>query len=213
VKPDGVPTFDPAVPPPADRPSVGSLLLGVVALAGERMHLIGDKQTPTAALVVGLLSDGRDAVTHAVSDWARGARDAVPVEKMREAVNHARERGRDALISSKADASQWLQTTAQAPKKWAEETAIPQVMEDMTPYMTEQFMPKIIDAMMPHIRETVVPAVIDDLTTDPRVRTLIAEQSAGVVGAAADELRHVTASADDKVENAFHRTFSRHQTS
>jgi hypothetical protein len=213
VTPDEVPSFDPAAPPTPERASAGSVLIGVVALAGERMHIIGDRQAPTAALVVGLMSDGRDAFAQRVTGWARGARDAVPVEKVRGALDHAKSRGRVTLDSSKADASRWLHSTSQAPMKWAEDTAIPKVMDDMTPYMTEQFMPKIIDAMMPHIREQVVPAIIDDLTTDPRIRTLIAEQSAGVVSAAAGELRQVTSSADDKVENAFQRTFSRNHTS
>jgi hypothetical protein len=202
-------TPDPENP---ERPSPGSVLIGVAALAGERMHLIGERQAPAAALVVGLVSDGRDAAMSTVTGWARSARDAVPVGRMRAALTHARARGEETIASGKAEASQWLHTTAQAPVKWAEGTAIPQVMDDMTPYMTEQFMPKILDAMMPHIREHVVPAVIDDLTTDPRVRALIAEQSAGVVSAAAGELRQVTSNADDKVEHAFRRTFSRHHT-
>jgi hypothetical protein len=191
---------------------VGSLFLGVAALAGERLHLMGDKQAPTAALVVGLVSDGRDKVI----DMGRDALRSMPVDKMRSAVNdamtHARTRGQGAIASSKADASDWLQSTAGAPRKWAETKAIPQVMDDMTPYMAEEFMPKMIDAMMPHIRETVVPALIDDLTVDPRIRKMITEQSHGAVSAAADELRQVTASADDQVESAFKRTFTRHHT-
>ncbi len=209
------PDEDPAVVPDSPqtgRRSVGSLFLGVAALAGQRLHLMGDQQNPTAALVVGLMSDGKDKVV----DLGKGAYRSVPVDKVRnavsDAVTHARARGQDAIASSKADASQWLSSTASAPKKWAETKAIPQVMDDMTPYMTDEFMPKMIDAMMPHIRETVVPAVIDDLTTDPRVRKMIAEQSHGAVSAAADELRQVTASADDQVESAFRRTFTRHQT-
>lgn len=191
---------------------MGSLFLGMVALAGEKLHLVGADQAPAAALMVGLVSDGKDKVV----DLGRGAIRSVPVDKVRGAVSgvvtHAKTRGQDAISSSKTDASNWLQATAGAPRKWAETKAIPQVMDDMTPYMTDEFMPKMIDAMMPHIRETVVPAVIDDLTTDPRVRKMIAEQSAGAVSAAADELRHVTASADDQVESAFRRTFSRHNT-
>ncbi len=200
---------NPETDAPSEQPSMTSLLLGMVALAGERLHVVGERQAPAAALVVGLVTDGRDVVT----DLGKGAWRAVPVDRMREAVTHARNRGQDALTSSKAGAAQWLQSRAGAPRKWAEEKAIPQVVDDMTPYMTEQFMPKMIDAMMPHIRAQVVPAVIDDLTTDPRVRNMIAEQSHGAVSAAADELRQVTATADDQIESAFRRTFSRHHSS
>lgn len=210
MEPDAVGS-EPA-PPAGSRPSMGTLFLGAVALAGERLHLIGDKQAPTAALVVGLMSDGRDAVSNAVGDLARGARRAVPVERMRGAMEHAKERGQGALASSKADTKTWLSSAVQAPKNWAEQKAVPAVMDDMTPYMTQEFMPKMIDAMMPHIRQTVVPALIDDLTVDPRIRTMITEQSHGAVSAAADELRQVTANADDQIESAFRRTFTRHHS-
>jgi hypothetical protein len=53
----------------------------------------------------------------------------------------------------------------------------------------------------------VLPVVIDDLTSDPRVRNLVVEQSRGVLGDAAAQVRTGTAEADDRVEAAVRRIF------
>jgi len=74
--------------------------------------------------------------------------------------------GRDTLATGRTQVGEWLRATAEVPVKWAENTAIPKVMDDMTPYIADEMMPKLIDAMMPQIRATVLPAIIEDLTTD-----------------------------------------------
>jgi hypothetical protein len=196
---------------PTGGVSVGDMLLGAASAAGER--IIGAEQT---ALVVGVVADGRDAMAHAFMAMTSSVRRLVPADNVQGAVEHARARGRDAMAagrdsfaSGREQVGEWLRSAAGVPVKWAEQTAIPKVMDDMTPYIADEMMPKLIDAMMPQIRSTVVPAIIEDLTTDPRVRTMIAEQSHGVVAAAADELRQVTSDADDNLESAFRRTFVR----
>jgi hypothetical protein len=63
--------------------------------------------------------------------------------------------------------------------------------------------PRLIDATIPLLRAEVLPVVIKDLTDDPLLRTLVLEQSRGVVSQAADQLRNATAHADDRVENLF----------
>lgn len=225
---------------PGANPSVGRLLLGAASLAGERLRLTGQDRSSTTSLVVGLISDGRDAVTQAVSELAAGARESPPASRVRGAIDrargaldqargaidqargaldqargaidHARGRGHALLAGSREETDAWLHDTAQRYLAWAGHAIVPPVMDDATPYVTQEFVPRVIEAAMPQIRATVVPAIIEDLTTDPRVRVMIAEQSHGAVGAAADELRKVTSTADDQVESAFRRTFHRHPT-
>jgi hypothetical protein len=226
--------------PPRANPSVGRLLLGAASLAGERLRLTGRDRSSTASLVVGLISDGRDAVSQAVSGLATGARESRPatrvrgaldqargaidqargaldqargaLDQARDAIDHARGRGHDLLAGSREETDAWLHDVMQRSLAWAGHAIVPPVMDNATPYVTREFVPKVIEAVMPQIRATVVPAIIEDLTTDPRVRVMIAEQSHGAVAAAADELRKVTSTADDQVESAFRRTFHRHST-
>ena len=49
--------------------------------------------------------------------------------------------------------------------------------------------------------------IVDDLAHDPNIRTMISEQSQGVVTDATEELRETSAEADDRVELAFRRLF------
>src|SRR5262249_31118176 len=109
---------DPALPV---RPTVGHLFLGAATLAGERLHLIGTKQTPTIALVVGLVSEGRDAAGRAAGRMVDGARKAVPTSRIRQVLDEAATRGKEAMASSKDETTHWLQTAADGPLKWAEQ--------------------------------------------------------------------------------------------
>ena len=221
-------------------PSVGRLLLGAASLAGERLRLGGKDRSSTAALVVGLISDGREAVNQAMYelgavarespsstrtrgaigrardaiDQARGALDQArnAIDQARGAIDRARGRGHQVLAGSREETDAWLHDVMQRSLAWAGHAIVPPVMDDAAPYVTQEFVPKVIEAVMPQIRATVVPAIIEDLTTDPRVRVMITEQSHGAVAAAADELRKVTSTADDQVESAFRRTFHRNST-
>jgi hypothetical protein len=212
----------PAEPGPARsgaRPPVSHLVIGTVTLTGERLRLIGEKQLPAIALTVGLVAEGRDAVGRAV----RRTRQAIPTGKVREVLDTASSHGRQTMDASQAETAQWLAATGSsvgapvknatsAPVKWVERTVIPKIVDDMMPYVIGSVMPKVIEEMLPQIRTVVVPVIIDDLTSDPRVRTMIAEQSSGVVAAATDELREAAADADDHVESAFRSVFRRHST-
>jgi hypothetical protein len=197
---------DPALPA---RPTVGHLFLGAATLAGERLHLIGTKQTPTIAVVVGLVSEGRDAAGRAAGRMVDGARQAVPTSRLRHFLDDAATRGKQTMASSKDETAHWLQSAADGPLKWAEQSLIPRMVDDLTPYMVNTVAPKMIDGVLPQIRTTVVPAIIEDLTTDPRVLGMVTEQSHGAVAAATDDLREATATADDRVENAFRNAFRR----
>lgn len=126
-------------------------------------------------------------------------------ERIDRVVAEARERGAAAVAESRADASAFVQATVNDAIAWAQAQAIPQIVDGLVPHMIDSVVPRIIDGAMPEIRSRVLPVVIDDLTTDPRVRELAVEQGRGVVGEAAEHLRQTSASADDRVESAFHR--------
>jgi hypothetical protein len=81
------------------------------------------------------------------------------------------------------------------------DTVAPQVVEAMMPTIRDELAPQVVDALMPKIREEVVPAILDDIVDDPKVRTLIREQSQGMFLDALERLRRTLARADEIVEN------------
>jgi hypothetical protein len=192
------------------RPPVSHLVVGAVTLTGERLRLLREKQLPAIALAVGVAAESRLAVGRAVES----AKQAVPREQMRDMLDTASSHGRQTVDASQSETSHWLRSVVSnavgAPVKWVEDKVIPKLIEDLMPYMVNNLMPKMIDEMLPQIRTVVLPVMIDDLTTDPRVRTMITEQSGSMVTAATDELREATAGADDHVEAAFRNVFRRH---
>lgn len=195
------------------RPAVGQLLLGAVTLAGERLRLLGPKRTPAVAIVVGLVSEGRDAAaraaTRTANQVATTARQADPSDRIKRLLDGAASRGSQKLTSSKDETAQWLRSAVDRPLKWAEQTLIPRVVDDMTPYLVDTVTPRVINGALPAVRTKVVPAIIEDLTKDPRVRIMVAEQSHGAVAAAKEDLREAVARADDRVEAAFRNAFRR----
>jgi hypothetical protein len=193
----------------ASRPGLGKLMLGAATLAGERTHLLSDRQTPALALVVGLVSEGRDAAARAAERVVDGARQAMPGERFRQLIDGASERGKNALATSREQAAQWLASAADSPIRWAEQSLIPRVVDDMRPYVANTLAPQVIDDVMPQIRTTVVPAIIEDLAANPKVRAMVTEQSHGAVAAATGDLREAAADADDRVETAFRNAFRR----
>jgi len=88
----------------------------------------------------------------------------------------------------------------------------PQLVEQLMPYLTQEAIPKIMDGAMPYIRTAVMPVILEDLTHDPEVREMIAEQGRGVLTDATMQLRETSATADDRVENGFRRLFHMPQT-
>jgi hypothetical protein len=120
-------------------------------------------------------------------------------------VSEARSRGQAAVAESRADASAFVEAAVADGLAWAQAQVIPQIVDGLVPHMVDSVVPRIIEGAMPDIRARVLPMIIDDLTNDPKVRDLALEQGRGAVGEAAEHLRSTTASADDRVEAAFHR--------
>jgi hypothetical protein len=86
---------------------------------------------------------------------------------------------------------------------------LPKFIDDLVPHLISDVMPKLIDGALPDIRDRVVPVIIDDLTTDSRVQELILNQSRGVLGQLADQLRTNTVRADERLEAAARRVVAR----
>lgn len=110
---------------------------------------------------------------------------------------------------SRADARAFVREGVDRALVWAEQFAAPRLIEGILPYLEARLVPQLIDAAMPLVRAQVIPAIIEDLTDNPLVRTLLLEQSRGVVSHAADQLRDATAEADGRVEDLFQRLVHR----
>lgn len=78
----------------------------------------------------------------------------------------------------------------------------PQVIEGVMPLIIDEVAPQVIEGVLPMIRTQVVPVIMEDIVDDPRVRTLIREQSQGLVLDALERARRGLARADDAVEKA-----------
>src|SRR5262245_44983639 len=83
--------------PPRANPSVRPLLLGAASIAGQPLGLSGRDRSSTASLVVGLIFDGRDAITQTVSDFARESPSATRVRGTLDQARGAIDRARSAL--------------------------------------------------------------------------------------------------------------------
>lgn len=97
------------------------------------------------------------------------------------------------------------------------EVVAPQIVAALTPKITDEVAPQVIDGVMPHIiddsapriitgvlpmiRQQVVPQIMDDIVDDPRVRSLIKEQSQALILDALERMRRGLARADDVVDN------------
>jgi hypothetical protein len=117
----------------------------------------------------------------------------------------ARNAGRATIAAGREDAAAFVRSSVADGMAWAETQAVPRIVDSLVPHLVDSVVPRLIDGVMPEIRETVLPAVIDDLTNDPKVRDLVMEQSRGVIGEAAQQVRSASAHADNRVEAAFRR--------
>lgn len=177
-----------------ERPPARRLLLGAAVLAGEKLHLTEGPPARPVALLVGLAVRGREATAQAVTRVRR----AMPQSPgfLRGFLEETGRKGARTIHIGRHDAELWLKSALDDGLAWAEKSVIPKVIDDMTP------------KLMTTIRQTIMPQVIDDLAKDSRIRSLIAEQSHGMVTEAAEELRDSSSKADDRVENAFRRIFN-----
>jgi hypothetical protein len=219
-----------------ERAPLGRLALGVTVLAGERLKLF-DKPVPESlAVIIGVAERGGDTARRALrraedtakkaqgnlkkaQDNLRKARDTAmkagdtakkvtpQPKRIQKFLDEARIRGTKTIRVGRLEAKGFFVRTMDDSIKWAERTIIPRVVDDMTPHIVNHVVPKIIDGVMPQIRSRVVPAIIEDLSTDERIRNLIAEQSHGIITEATEELRENSARADDRLEDSFRKLF------
>ncbi len=147
-------------------------------------------------------------------DWAARQSAGEPVTggllarsraRLSRLVLDARTAGEATLSAGRAEADALVRTGVADGIAWAQAQAVPQIVDGMVPHLVDTVMPQLIEGALPEIRARVLPVVIDDLTNDPRLRELVMEQSRGVVGEAAHQVRSATANADDRVETAFRR--------
>lgn len=134
-----------------------------------------------------------------------------PVARAKYRINRtattARDRGRVAVDAGRAEAVAFVRSSVDDGIAWAQNAVVPRVVDGLVPHLVDSVVPRIIDGVLPEVRARVLPVVIDDLTTDPRVRDMVVEQSKGMLEEAAEQVRDTTSSADDRVEAAFRRLF------
>jgi hypothetical protein len=198
----------------------------MAVLAAERLPA-GARANRALAMGVGLLqqtvaetrlaaerASGPSArVASRSANWFHGAPDSAAHggalarsrDRMERIAADARQRGQATIDTARADAVMGLRTSVDDGIAWTLARVVPKIVDDMMPYLVDQVMPRIIEGAMPKIRTRVLPVVIDDLSHDPRIRDLVFEQSRGAAGAAAQQVRATTASADDRAEAAYRR--------
>jgi len=176
---------------------ITELAVGTAVIASEQVRggarAVGGR---AAAVFVGLAVKTRER-----TDRAR--------EMFTVAIDDAERRGRDTIASRRQGASGLVDATIDDALAWAQVKVLPKFIDDLVPHLISDVMPKLIDGALPDIRDRVVPVIIDDLTTDSRVQELILNQSRGVLGQLADQLRTNTVRADERLEAAARRVVAR----
>jgi hypothetical protein len=196
----------------ADRPEPGPLLMGLgfAILIGERLN----PQAPTSrslAVLVGLArraaARGRQAVALANDSPTLVMADAVawsvdfpakavaqsPIVHTRRALSSAatsaEASGQAAISEGRAQALAALHQAVNDASAWAQLTVVPKVVDGMVPHLVSTVVPQLIDEAMPQIRTRVVPLIIEDLTSDPRFRKMLRENTREVVAETVEQLR------------------------
>jgi len=227
------------VPPPASGPRfycryvsgrrVSRLVLGLAVVVAEQVT-----QRPVGAgveVAVGAARRGADrarglalavsapagrAVGRASRAFAvlpGAARVTQPVTMARErlgaAARDTRRYGAATIGAGRAEAVTFLIESMDGGMAFAQREVVPPIVDGLVPHLVEKTLPRLIDGALPEIRLRILPVVVDDLTTDPKIRDLVAEQGRGMLGDAAHELRGSAASADERIESAFLRLLRR----
>jgi hypothetical protein len=220
---DPTPQPEPTVSKPRSHPA--RLALGVVLLAADRVRVgapsegfevgVGLAQQ-TVDEMRGLARRAFGPPTRAASrtlDWAskqtgvatnRGVFGRTRA-RVGQLMLEARNAGRATIAAGREDATTFVRNSVADGMAWAETQAVPRIVDSLVPHLVDSVVPRLIDGVMPEIRSKVLPAVVDDLTDDPKIRELVMEQSRGVIGEAAEDVRSGAARADDRVEAAFRR--------
>jgi hypothetical protein len=198
--------FDPHAPSaaPTAAPPVrpGRVAVGLAALAAEQLDARGGDRVAVAVGLAARAADGTRrlaavAIVPPVRAAARvgrrvpGAAWAVRAGRDRLAgvVAQARRQGREAVAVDRAEALRFLRRALDGSVGWA--------------------LPQVIDKALPQIRFDVLPVVVEDLSSDPKIRQLVVDQSRGVVGEAVVRVQTTTATADDRVESVLRRLLGR----
>ncbi len=92
---------------------------------------------------------------------------------------------------------------------WAQREVVPPIVDGLVPHLVAKTLPGSSTARCRRSGCGCCRWSSSDLTTDPKIRDLVAEQGRGLVGDAAHELRESAANADDRVESAFLRLLRR----
>ncbi len=174
-------------------------------LTAERLAGRTTSSSPVA-IAVGLADQGRKRARNAARRFTT-MKVKPPNLNIRQLLHDAGARGAIAMSRSRRDAEATLRSAMDGSVNWAERKVVPKVIEDLMPQIVNDVVPKIIDGVMPQIRTKVLPVIVEDLSHDPKVRTMIAEQSQSVLTDATVELRETSAEADDRLEIAFRRLF------
>lgn len=171
------------------------LAWGTAVLTAERLVGRTSPNSPVA-IAVGLAAQGSQGTKKLLSRAAEAVQQASPpsLKKLQGLVHDAGARGAIAMSRSRRDAEATLRSVRDGSVSWAETVA-------------GRYAPRFIDVVLPPIRARVLPVLVDDLSTDPKVRAMISEQSQSVIIEATDELRLTSADADDRIESVFRRLF------
>lgn len=226
VGPDATP-FDATDDEPPTRPlGRGRTVLGLAVLATERFRArpaTGPFLTGVGLLQLGAAEAG-EMVKRAMGPSrrvvARGAELAARLpgatasrrsltrsrERLGRVLQDARRRGEVTVAAGRAEASALVRSTMAEGLAWAQEQAVPELVDGLVPHLVDDVMPRVmprlIDGALPEIRSRVVPAVVDELIRTGEVQEAVRHHARGVVD---ETIAHLRRGADDHIESAFRR--------
>jgi hypothetical protein len=126
-------------------------------------------------------------------------------ERVSELMLDARATGLATVAAGRQDVDAFVRASVADGMAWAGTQAVPQIVDSLVPHLVDSVVPRLIEGALPEIRARVMPAVVDDLTNDPKVRDLVADQSRAAVEDAVKHVYSDVASADSKVMRVFRR--------
>jgi polyhydroxyalkanoate synthesis regulator phasin len=129
-------------------------------------------------------------------------------ERVDRVVDDARKRGRATVERGRADADAVVKNGVSGGRQWAEQRAVPPLLDGLAPHLADRIVPRIVDGVLPRLvpelRASTLSVLVRDLASDPRLRSLV-DTGRDVVSDAAQQLRSATGTADDRIEAAFRR--------
>lgn len=193
------------------EPTVSSarLALGLASLAAEHLRL-STRGEERLAVAVGLVGGAversrslavrlrRRSPASVARGGARLATELARVDRMggrarrlRASVGkiakEARSRGNVTIAAGRDDALTVIKSTVEDGLAWAQNQAVPRVIDGMMPRLVNDVVPRIVEGSWPQVRARVLPTVVDDLVNEERIRDLIAEHTRIAVARAVKE--------------------------